>query len=105
MFSRIAGQSLSHLNILPKGSVAELAEVTSDREPLPEPAPLQAETESVDGLIMPDFHGKSYRQVLQLMQRQHLNLKLSGSGQAVEQYPRPGKQIRYGKQAWVRFGA
>lgn len=105
VFAKIASQSLSHLNILPKGSMRELASVPANVEPLPEPAPLQPETEQVDGLVMPDFHGMSYRQVLQAMQRQKLNLKLSGSGQVVEQSPAPGKPIRYGKQAWVRFGA
>ncbi|MCK5826342.1 MAG: PASTA domain-containing protein, partial [Desulfuromusa sp.] len=49
--------------------------------------------------------GMSYRQVLQTMEKKNLNLKLSGSGQVVKQYPAAGKVIRYGKQAWIRFGA
>ena len=105
VFAKIAGQSLSHLNILPKGSLAELEQVAAAPEPSPEPAPLAKEIIPVDGLVMPDFRGKSYRQVLQMMHRQQLNLKLSGSGQVVEQSPAPGRPVRYGKQAWVRFGA
>ena len=105
VFSKIASQALSHLNILPKGSVTQLAKVSADQEAMHDPAPLLPDNEQPDGLVMPDFRGKSYRQVLQMMQRQQLNLKLSGQGQVVEQSPAPGKRIRYGKQAWVRFGA
>lgn len=106
VFARIAEQSLSHLNILPKGTVADLHVAQEDMEPLPDLAPLLPESEPVnDGLRMPDFRGMSYRQVLQAMAEKKLNLKLSGSGQVVEQSPAPGAAIRYGKQAWVRLGA
>jgi len=57
------------------------------------------------GLLMPDLRGMSYRQVLLTMQQKQLNLKLSGSGQVVEQSPSPGAKIRYGKEAWARLGA
>jgi len=105
VFARIAEQSLNHLNILPKGSVAALDLTQVEAEPLPDLAALIPETEPIDGLVMPDFRGMSYRQVLQEMQKKQLNLKLSGSGQVVEQSPAPGKTIRYGRQAWVRLGA
>lgn len=105
VFARIAGQSLSHLNILPKGSFTALAKAPEDSEPLPDLAPMLPDVASNDGLTMPNFYGMSYRQVLQLMEERNLNFKLSGSGQVVEQYPSPGKTIRYGKQAWIRFGA
>lgn len=104
VFAQIASQSLSHLNILPKGGMEQLAAVSADQEPLPDLAPLLPDLEPQDGLVMPDLRGMSYRQVLKAMQRKQLNLKLSGSGQVVEQSPAPGKAIKYGKQAWVRFG-
>lgn len=104
VFARVAEQSLSYLNILPKGSVNALAEAQHAKEPLPDLAPLLPSSEPMDGLVMPDFKGMSYRQVLQAMQQQNLNLKLSGSGQVVEQSPKPGATIRYGKKAWVRLG-
>jgi cell division protein FtsI (penicillin-binding protein 3) len=47
----------------------------------------------------------SYRQVLQIMERSGLNLKLNGSGQAVEQFPASGRPVQYGTEAWVRFAA
>ncbi len=105
VFARIAEQSLSHLNILPKGTLENLAVAQTDLAPLPDLAPLLPDSEPVDGLVMPDFRGMSYRQVLQAMAEKQLNLKLSGSGQVVEQSPAPGATIRYGKQAWVRLGA
>ncbi len=105
VFARIAEQSLSYLDILPKGSLQGLAKAQLDLAPLPDLAALLPDSEPVDGLRMPDFRGMSYRQVLRAMQNKSLNLKLSGSGQVVEQSPRPGRTIRYGKEAWVRFGA
>jgi cell division protein FtsI (penicillin-binding protein 3) len=104
VFARVAEQSLSYLDILPKGSLQGLATAQSEMAPLPDLAPLLPGAETTDGLQMPDFRGMSYRQVLQAMQNKNLNLKLSGSGQVVEQSPAPGKSIRYGKEAWVRFG-
>lgn len=104
-FAHVAGQALSHLNILPKGSIENLAKDIETIEPLPDLAPLLPDVAENDGLIMPNFKGMSYRQVLRAMQEKKLNLKLSGSGHAVEQYPSPGQAIPYGKEAWIRFGA
>ncbi len=105
VFARIAGQTLSHMNILPKGEVVAMTKEQLAAEPLPDLAALLPAVESCDGITMPDFTGLSYRQVLQLMQKKKLNLKLSGSGHVVKQSPAPGKVIRYGKQAWIKFGA
>ena len=107
VFADIAGQSLGHLNILPRGSIATLnngIDRTARPEPLPELAPLLPDPRRNDGLLMPDFHGMSYRRVLRLMEKKKLNLKLSGSGEVVEQFPRPGEKIRYDKPAWILFG-
>ena len=104
VFAKVAAQSLSHLNILPKGSVTTLANNQVEKEPLPDLAPLLPDEATNDGLTMPNFYGKSYRQVLQIMEQQKLNFKLSGSGRVVEQNPTPGKVIRYGEPAWIRFG-
>ena len=104
-FAHVAGQALGHLNILPKGSIETLARDMETIDPLPDLAPLLPEVPENNGLIMPNFKGMSYRQVLRAMQEKKLNLKLSGSGHAVEQYPAPGKAIPYGKEAWIKFGA
>ncbi|MEA3545710.1 MAG: penicillin-binding transpeptidase domain-containing protein [Thermodesulfobacteriota bacterium] len=104
VFARIAGQTLRHLNILTRGTVAALTADQLVAEPLPDLAALLPDAAVSDGLRMPNFSGMSYRQVLQTMESKNLNLKLSGSGQVIKQYPAPGKIIRYGKQAWIRFG-
>ena len=104
VFAKIAAQTLGHLNILPKGTVVALTKEQLAAEPLPDLAALLPDVETSDGLRMPNFSGMSYRQVLQTMDKKNLNLKLSGSGQVVKQYPAPGKVIQYGKQAWIRFG-
>ncbi len=105
VFARVAAQALNHLNILPDSQVATLPVVPAAVEPLPDLAALLPVRTPDEGLVMPDFRGMNYRQVLQAMERQGLNLKLTGSGRAVEQYPRAGESIPYGKEAWVRFGA
>ena len=89
-----------------KGSFSscEQAITALEIEPLPDLAPLLPDEATNDGLTMPNFYGKSYRQVLQIMEQQKLNFKLSGSGRVVEQNPTPGQVIRYDEPAWIRFG-
>lgn len=105
VFSRVAAQALNHLNILPYSQVTTLPVISVADEPLPGLAALLPLRTPDEGLVMPNFRGMSYRQVLQTMEQQGLNLKLTGSGRAIEQYPRAGESIHYGKEAWVRFGA
>lgn len=104
-FARIAANSLNHLNILPREQLVAVQPAAQTAEPLPDLAALLPVSVQQEGLVMPDFQGMTYRQVLQAMQRQGLNLKLSGSGRVVDQFPTAGKVIPYGQEAWVRFGA
>ncbi len=105
VFATFARQALAHLDILPAGHVETIASVAADIAPLPDLAPLLQEVKTNDGLLMPNFNGMSYREVLRIMKDKNLNLKLSGSGRVVDQYPAAGRTIKYGKQAWVKFGA
>ncbi len=52
---------------------------------------------------MPDFSGMSYRQVMQVMEKSGLNIRLKGSGRVVTQSPRPGQPIRFGNEVWVKL--
>ena len=52
---------------------------------------------------MPDFKGMSYRQVLELMEEQQLNVSFRGRGRVIEQSPVPGVAIPYGAPVWVRL--
>jgi cell division protein FtsI (penicillin-binding protein 3) len=107
VFSRIAEESLRYLDIPTTEMVVKQqlpekrAKVASAKTKTTEPAV------ALDGELskMPDFAGMSYRQVLETMSRNGLNIKLTGSGKAVEQSPRAGELIRYGTKIWVRFGA
>ncbi len=105
VFSKIATQALRYLQVPPTESMIETV-CTPSRPQAPEPAatPEFQQIPLPDGqLRMPDFSGLSYRQVLQIMEKTGINLKLNGSGRVIEQHPLPGQSVRYGTEAWVRF--
>ncbi|MGQ9693267.1 MAG: penicillin-binding protein [Thermodesulfobacteriota bacterium] len=109
-FRAIAEQVLPYIGVYPKG-VTYLAQAShSPREQLGS-VPKYLGTESakkdtdswLNPGIMPDFHGKSMRQVLQMAQKLGLELKLVGTGRAVAQTPSPGEIISGDKKAIVKF--
>ena len=59
--------------------------------------------EGSEGVVMADFMGQSMRQVLRGMEKRGINVKLIGSGRAVEQSPPPGTRIGPNDHVWVRF--
>jgi cell division protein FtsI (penicillin-binding protein 3) len=78
-----------------------------DSEPVADdPEAGEAETVEVAvaaGPQMPDFRGMSYRQVVEVMQTQGINVNLRGHGRVIEQSPAPGAAIPYGALIWVRL--
>src|SRR2546421_4248856 len=54
-------------------------------------------------ITIPDFHGKSLRQVTEECLKAGLRLQSAGSGAAVEQMPPPGASGRVGARVQVRF--
>ena len=104
-FGAIARQSLSYLRIPPEKSdkkpqapTQQVVQAAADDE--------AAEGEIVnrdDGEQMPNTRGMSIRQVMQLMEKRRLNIRLIGSGRAIEQQPAAGQQITPTDQVWVRF--
>ena len=105
-FSAIARQTLCYLKVpADRSAMKKKAEpVLAKSEPQPEPE--AAEGGSVEGSeagSMPNFRGMSMRQVLRVMEKRGLNVKLQGSGRAVEQNPSPGSRINTQDQVWVRF--
>ncbi len=56
-------------------------------------------------LTIPDFHGKSLRQVTEECLKVGLRLQSIGSGAAVEQQPAPGTNVRPGARIEVRFSS
>ncbi len=108
-FREIAFQSLCYLKVPPTGPVKAKAKTPETREeakPRPDEAVTVAEgaiDEGTSGVVMPNFQGMSIRQVLQYMEKNSLNVKIVGSGRAVEQNPLPGRRISAGDQVWVKF--
>jgi len=114
VFSQIAAQALQYLKVAPTQPVKET--------PLPSIEQVKAQAEAAlpnfasaseaaaqeapaagDAPLMPNCIGMSYRQVLQIMARTGLNIKLSGTGRVVEQSPAPLRPISYGNEVWVRL--
>ena len=107
-FSAIAQQTLCYLKV-PQGKMQKAKSqvpVSSAVTPKVQ-ADVMADEGSFEvgneGSVMPGFHGMSMRQVLRVMGKNKLNVKLIGSGRAVEQNPQPGQKIRPSDQVWVKF--
>jgi cell division protein FtsI (penicillin-binding protein 3) len=108
-FKSIAAQALCYLNVPPaKGEKARKETVIQvKKEPEPDNyADAAAEgtiNEGGEGVVMADFRGQSMRQVLRIMEKRGLNVKLIGSGRVVGQSPLPGRRIGPSDHVWVRF--
>jgi cell division protein FtsI (penicillin-binding protein 3) len=106
-FKSIGEQMLPYMGVYPKG-VTYLARMGAGMPPSKEatpanpPTPL-ASVESEDPGVMPDFSGKSLRQVVLIAQRLGLDLKLVGSGKAVSQNPPPGNVLQGQTRGVVKF--
>lgn len=106
-FSAIALQGLCYLKVppdmvvrsKPKAVEAQASLATEEESPEAEGAIV----EEGEGIVMPNFRGMSMRQTLKVMEEQGLNVRLHGSGRAVEQSPLPGHRIRPSDQVWVKF--
>lgn len=108
-FKSIAAQSLCYLNVPPSRSdrVRKETVVPVKQESLPvNPVDAAAEgtfVEGDEGIVMSDFRGQSMRQVLRIMEKRGINVKLIGSGRVVEQSPPAGHRIGPNDHVWVKF--
>jgi cell division protein FtsI (penicillin-binding protein 3) len=107
-FSEIALQSLCYLKVsptkAPKNKEKQTVEANiPEKDPVPVIADEVTADDSAGGSVMPDFQGMSMRQVLRIMGKNNLNVKLIGSGRAIEQNPRPGNKILPSDKVWVKF--
>jgi cell division protein FtsI (penicillin-binding protein 3) len=105
-FAAIAQQSLCYLKVPTDKSVKRKPGAVEAKS-VPAPQPQAVEGGSVEGSdaagSMPNFRGMSMRQVLRIMEKRGLNVKLQGSGRAVEQNPAPGRPINTQEEVWVKF--
>jgi cell division protein FtsI (penicillin-binding protein 3) len=114
VFKRIAEQVLRYMSVPPDvPSYAPQYVVKPSKPqsaPKPEPRPLLVSMQ-VSGdrgfgeVIVPDFHGKSLRQVAEESLKAGLRLQSIGSGAAVEQAPPAGSGVRAGARVEVRFSS
>jgi len=108
-FSAIAQQTLCYLKVPPDKSVKPRHETIQAQAQAPaDDTPAAAEgmiNDGSEGTVMPNFHGMSMREVLQAMEKKGLNVKLLGSGRAIEQSPLPGRRIGPNDPVWVKFAA
>ena len=113
VFRGIAINSLAYLKIVPAGEAAKTPKVVdagSVQAKAVQPPSDEAASEG-EGMdqpvtgeaVMPDFRGMSMRRVLQVMEKRNINIRLIGSGRAMEQNPSPGSTIRGNDEVWVRF--
>lgn len=110
VFSRIAAQAMQYLKVQPNETISAGETLPSLDEIFVEATvPARRLSQAVAGSVvsngpqMPDFEGLSYRQVLELMEEQQLNVSFRGRGRVVEQSPNPGEAIPYGAPVWVRM--
>ncbi|MDD2856915.1 MAG: penicillin-binding protein, partial [Desulfuromonadaceae bacterium] len=107
-FRNIARNSLAYLKVQPTMPIDRSAKPPeeSDSEDTDE-SETTSERDFVENLdvngAMPNFRGMSMRQVLQVMEERGINIRLIGSGRAVEQSPIPGQQIRGSGKVWIKF--
>ena len=108
-FSAIAQQTLCYLKVPPDKSIKPRHETIKVQAPVSaDDTTVAAEgmiNDGSEGTDMPNFHGMSMREVLQTMEKKGLNVKLLGSGRAIEQSPLPGRKIGPTDQVWVKFAA
>jgi cell division protein FtsI (penicillin-binding protein 3) len=110
VFSRIAAQAMQSLKVapnekIPAGETLPSLEQIIVATESPKRFKIQelASTGYSGGPLMPDFVGLSYRQVLELMEEEQLNVSFRGRGRVVEQSPVPGMAIPYGAPVWVHM--
>lgn len=108
-FSAIAQQTLCYLKVPPDKEIKTRHETIKASSPVPTDVTTAAAegmiNDGSEGTVMPNFQGMSMREVLQAMEKKGLNVKLLGSGRAIEQSPLPGRRIGPNDQVWVKFAA
>lgn len=108
-FKGIAQNTLAYLKItpnMPTSKTARKDEVKEESTTEPESesdADGYIEDDGNKGAVMPNFKGMSMRNVLQVMEKRGINIRLIGSGRATEQSPPPGHAISGTGEVWIKF--
>lgn len=105
-FKGIAQNSLAYLKITPNmptkspKPIETKTEKTEEEQFAAEEDTLESANE---GAVMPNFRGMSMRNVLQVMEKRSINIRLIGSGRAIEQSPPAGHAIKATDEVWIKF--
>jgi cell division protein FtsI (penicillin-binding protein 3) len=107
-FKAVAEQVLPSMGVYPRGvtylAKAGSARMTRRKENIsPAPAHRSPVALAEEPGVMPDFAGKTMRQVMLTAQRLGLDLKLVGSGKAISQTPPPGQVLQGQTRGVVKF--
>jgi cell division protein FtsI (penicillin-binding protein 3) len=119
VFKRIAEQVLRYMSVPPDVPSYAPQYAVKQRKPPSPPKPLRKpepqgtlmnasltnEDAQFGDITVPDFQGKSLRQVTEETLKAGLRLQSIGSGAAVEQMPPPGTNLRAGARIQVRFSS
>ncbi len=106
-FQAIARQTLCYLRVPPEKELKKRPEPIEVKNPVVEEQQVTAAEgvieEAGEGAVMPNFRGMSMRQVMRTMEKRGLNVKLLGSGRAIEQNPQPGHKVGASDPVWIKF--
>ncbi|MDO9069376.1 MAG: penicillin-binding protein [Deltaproteobacteria bacterium] len=106
-FRGIAQNTLAYLKIQPDQTLSNSLKPIQAKVSVAPPPESVTEGEVQDAqfevTVMPNFQGMSMRQVLQVMEKRNINIRLMGSGRANQQNPPPGQKIRGTDEVWIKF--
>lgn len=95
VFKKVAEGIIAHMGILPDREKSESS--------LPSGAnPISSQQDMLEG-VMPDLRGKTIRQVLDILKKCSVKIKIQGSGIAVKQSPAPGTILKAEEEVLVEF--
>ncbi|MEK7833443.1 MAG: penicillin-binding protein, partial [Acidobacteriota bacterium] len=102
-----AGQTQAPIqNALPKPGTGVMVSPNALEKPKPKASvtpPPKVDLLAASSGMMPDLRGKGVRSVVQACTQLSLNVRLSGSGVAIKQWPSPGARVRPGEECKVEF--
>jgi len=108
VFKRVSEKTLRYLGVLPSKVFARDSAVRSGSHIRPKRSKkLQARADGVTiksgRFVMPDLSGMSIRRALKLMHGSGIDVRIVGSGRAVEQSIKPGRAVKAGGKCWINF--
>ncbi|MFA4909930.1 MAG: penicillin-binding transpeptidase domain-containing protein [Desulfobacteria bacterium] len=111
VFKKVAEETLHYMGILPTKIVAQdnptppkVLSKPKGSDGLRKDADIKEEgTVKSEKFVMPDFTGMSIRQILRMIHDSKIDIRIIGSGRAVEQSLRPGSIVNDGEKCWVKF--